>query len=34
MKVYARSADAGSRLPHHFGSYEVDVEVTGHITAF
>jgi hypothetical protein len=34
MKVYARSAAAGSQLPHHFGPYEVDVEFTGQIAAF
>ena len=34
MKVYAQSADVGSRLPHHFGTYEVDVEVTGAVSAY
>lgn len=33
MKVYAHSADVGSRLPNHFGAYKVDVEITGAISA-
>lgn len=34
VKVYARSPDVGTRLPHRFDRFEVDVEVTEGATAY